>query len=301
MAPSPGSGDGAASSIEDSAPRWTTYMQRRVERREPGVPWHLEEKTELHRFAEEHGHRMAAVVARFESIDEIDFGCAPDRFVLKPTADSSSRGVHLLSRRGEDQWFDALRRQELTTSEVKERLTAAANTAAGEAKQSYIVEEYLEDNDGREVPVDYKFYVIGGNTQLVLTINRNTKPSSVQWFDGSFHRVSDTQIRCNPTFVTAGDYCVSRRMDLLQDFAEAVAADVDTSFVSIDLYDTTNGPVLGEVTLTPGGLYFGQHFELSDKMDQRLGFTWHQRDPLSCVALSHFSGRYRTQIATAVS
>lgn len=296
MAPSPVSDDGAASFIEDSAPRWTTYMQRRVERREPGVPWHLEEKTELHRFAEDHGHRMAAVIAKFESIDEIDFGSAPDRFVLKPTADSSSRGVHLLSRQGEDQWFDALRRQKLTTTELNERLTAAASTAAGEAKQSYIIEEYLEDNDGREVPVDYKFYVIGGNTQLVLTINRNAKLSSVQWFDGSFRRVSNDQIRCNPTFVTAGDYCVSRRMDLLRDFAEAVAADIDTPFASIDLYDTTTGPMLGEVTLTPGGLYFGQHFRLARDVDFNLGYAWHQRDPITQDALLYFSSRYRIHL-----
>ena len=56
--------------------------------------------------------------------------------------------------------------------------------------------------------------------------------------------------------------------------AQQVSELIDTPFASIDMYNSKGGPVMGEVTLAPGGLYHGKHYTLSEDYQSLMGELW---------------------------
>ena len=60
----------------------------------------------------------------------------------------------------------------------------------------------------------------------------------------------------------------------LMDFASEVSKLIRVPFASIDVYSTESGPLLGEITLTPGGIYYGEHYILSKAQERLMGRMW---------------------------
>jgi len=46
------------------------------------------------------------------------------------------------------------------------------------------------------------------------------------------------------------------------------------AFVRIDMYDSSNGPVFGEFTLTPGTFYYEDRETISPTLSAELGLMW---------------------------
>lgn len=262
-------------------PRWTSLMERRVQRREPGVPWHLGYKKVLHEFAAQNRFPTSRILQFTRSPGDLDFARLPDRCVVKPEGESSGRGVMALTRQGDDLWFDDLHGLSLRSTEIIERLAAVRTSGQEDPAAGYLAEERISDIGRYPVPRDLKFYTISGDVALVLVIDRNTSPASVEWFDGEFRPLTTEQIDINHRFCRPVHHGRPPQYRNLLGFAQEVSAKTPTPFASIDCYNTPAGPRLGEITLTPGGLYFGQHYKLSEDLDRLLGQRWVAADPLS--------------------
>jgi hypothetical protein len=132
-----------------------------------------------------------------------------------------------------------------------------------------MIESYLQDGyaDG---PLDYRFFCFDG------------EPLAIQVDDHShaIHRFFDPSWRSlDYSYRDAShDYPISRPTDLavMLDVASELSRGLD--FVRVDLYQTTEGVKVGELTLTPTGgflLPFRQ-----EEAESRLGHAWDLPGPL---------------------
>lgn len=250
---------------------WHQYMEDRLAKREPDVPWELRDKLVAYSFLDDIGVDHARVLGLFESPEEIEFDKLPRNFVVKPTREDSMRGVLVLSRR-KDCFYDELRAREWTEAQIKAELRDIFKRNSYKENQ-IVVEEYLRDSDGFDVPRDFKFYAFRGEVALVLEIDRNTRPHSVSWYDSGFNPIIDDRIRVNSAH---SRHIPGRRPAAWREMlsvAEVVSRNLQTPFASIDLYSSSRGPLVGEITLTPGGLYYGAH-KMSHELEMMMGAKW---------------------------
>ena len=49
---------------------------------------------------------------------------------------------------------------------------------------------------------------------------------------------------------------------------------MEAPFISVDCYAGKRGPVVGELTHTPGGPWFGLMYRFSEAFDEELGQAW---------------------------
>jgi len=103
-----------------------------------------------------------------------------------------------------------------------------------------IVEPFI--GIGRNLPVDYKFYVFGGRVEYVQV--HLERDSSHRWilFDRDWSRVSSKTIDTDPPMPGS--------MARMIEAAEDLGAGFD--FVRVDLYEVEDKPLFGEMTFYPG-------------------------------------------------
>lgn len=253
---------------------WQNYMDRRVKGHEAKMPWFLHDKLKCYRFCEENSIPTATVLREFESPAEMDLSGLNHEFVLKPTLQSSTKGVMILKPE-RDQFYDSMKNRYMTFEAIRSEQAGYFNETRAAGKK-IIVERKIEDADGYEIPRDYKAYAFYGRVALVLEINRNTKPSTVSWYDGNFQPVTDGRVTSNPAFVNEVPGVPPPSALMLLALARSASALIPTPFASIDMYNTTAGPIVGEVTLAPGGLYHGKHYLLSDSQQKLMGEYWEE-------------------------
>ncbi|ASN38989.1 hypothetical protein CGQ24_08160 [Arthrobacter sp. 7749] len=251
---------------------WQEFMVQRINGSELGVPWYLHDKLKCYRFCEENNIATATVVREFDTPDQIDLNGIEGEFVLKPTLQSSMKGVMVLEA-ADGGFYDSLRRRTLTIEEIIDEQTKMFEETLAAGKK-VIIERKIEDIDGHGIPRDFKAYTFRGEIALILEINRNTSPSSISWFDGNFEPLTDDRVTSNPKYVNEIPAVPPASASALLELARQASAIVPSPFSSIDMYSTADGPMVGEVTLAPGGLYHGQHYTLSGDQQKRMGIMW---------------------------
>ena len=185
---------------------------------------------------------------------DLPYDTLPYRFVLKPNNNWSCNGV-LLIRDG----------KELVTGDsvdylkgYVERRDAQEYVHGGEPihPTAYIVEELLEDfNPLVIIPRDFKVYVVKGKPKLIHVIDRNVKlhgASAASAYTPNWTR----KFIGNGEFYEGIDLIPEplepMMLRQLLELAAEVGADIG-AMVRVDCYMTPNGPVLGEITASPGG------------------------------------------------
>lgn len=247
-------------------------MKNRIEGREKGVPWFLRDKMACFDWGVRLGFPMPHISDVFEDPSFIRFNDNLSSFVLKPTKFSSTRGVMVFERSSAG-LYDSMSKKYFSVEEVIEFQFELAKKFPVSGNK-WIVEERISDGDAREIPLDFKAYAFRGHVELFLVIDRSTSPTSVAWFDCDLSPVNTRDISLNPKYVQKLDGVTLDSYPELVDLASKVSATVNTPFSRIDLYNSAQGPVLGEVTLTPGGLYYGDHYRMSKALDQLMGSRW---------------------------
>ncbi|ASN39656.1 hypothetical protein CGQ24_11925 [Arthrobacter sp. 7749] len=251
---------------------WQEFMQDRIQNAELGVPWYLHDKLKCYRFCEENGIATATVIREFETPERIDLSGIEGEFVLKPTLQSSMKGVMVLIATGGG-YYESLRHRTLTVEEIVAEQTQMFDETKVAGKK-IIVERKIEDVDGHSIPRDFKAYAFRGEVAMILEINRNTKPSSISWFDGNFEPIFDDRVTSSPKYVHEVPGIPPAAAPELLALACKASGLVPSPFASIDMYISEDGPMVGEVTLAPGGLYHGQHYTLSNAQQLRMGVMW---------------------------
>lgn len=263
-------------------------MRRQVERAQDFDPlgWHpyrqTKRKLRNYEFARSHGIATPTVYDVWSTVDEIRFDDLPDTFVLKSDFGSSGHGVLLLERRSSGGFFDVLRKRDFSAEEV--RMYLRDRIERREIGGPYFAEERLGVAGGYELLDDVKIYTSYGS--VLHTLLR--RPRSRTANTGIAYRY------LGPDGDDLGPVALSRPIDssipapknlrAMMHLAQHMSRALGTPGCRVDLYDTSKGVVLGELTLTPGGVqvYTPEH-------DARLGAIW--RDAQLRRELDMESGR----------
>lgn len=185
-------------------------------------------------------------------------------FVIKPDWGTSSRGVLVLQRTGENEYRDLMDGVTLNDAGVKTEVLRRMETSGRGRTDQLIVEESIADEDQR--PDEWKIFAFYGEVGLIQQINRNMTPSVMHWYDaqgGDLGKVR-TDVKFAPSLKPPTN------LPGLLDAARTLSLAVPTGFVRVDLFERSNGEIaLGELCLIPGGdIYFRKGW------DRRLGKMW---------------------------
>lgn len=253
---------------------WKDYMDLRVKGQESGMPWFLHDKLNCYGFCSEHNIPTVEVYDVFRNPKDITFKNADSmEFVLKPTLESSTRGVMVL-RREDSGFYDSMKRKLFTFGEIVEYQTDLFQKNRNQ-NNKIILEAKVQDRQSLSVPRDYKAYAFNGEIGLIVDIDRNTRPGTSIWYDGNFNFLDEKELAHNPKFSAPRENPVKpESWQEMLSFFKRVSSLIPSPFARIDIYDTKDGFVLGEVTLAPGGLYYGLHYKMSDSLNEYMGNLW---------------------------
>lgn len=231
-------------------------------------------KLALNRFLAGHALPHLRIHQVFKGAGSVSLDEAPDLCVLKPAALWSSKGVKVLRRTGTDSWSESLTGQTMTSGQIA---TSCRELEIAEGRElTFMIEERAVDEDPQiAIPFDYKIYAFHGEIRFVLQVDRTTRPQRFAFFDGRFEPILDDRVQIAPA--RSKTLMPHRKpgcwQDLLQ-LARDVSVALRASFVSVDCYATPTGPVVGELTHTPGAPWHGRMFTFSEQFDLEMGSAW---------------------------
>ncbi|MFD6139804.1 ATP-grasp fold amidoligase family protein [Promicromonospora sp. NPDC060271] len=222
------------------------------------------------------GVRVPADLEVWPDLDSIELGSLPDEFVIKSIGGASSRGVFPL-RRLDGEYRLISTGDVITLDEIRARFRAEMELDATRPSYDWIrppfyAEEFIKDlSDSSEIPVDVKVYTFYGRVGQVLLrrVARHGERSGVGYrylaADGS--DLGDVSISrtTDPTIP------VPDRFEEIIAAAERISRATGLAFIRVDLYQTRNGVVFGELTPCPGE---PQHY--TDDHDLLLGRLWQE-------------------------
>lgn len=224
-------------------------------------------KLHNYRLATSHGVPVPTVLAVWSHAREITLESLPDHFVLKTDGGSSSRGVMPVRRVGTDAYVVAAGSDAVAGREVVAAMKA--RLVEGKVSPPVFAEDFLEQPDGDEIPDDIKIYACYG--QVILTLIRRVKEHGDSVTTTCRYLADDGRDLGKVMPAATLDSKIQIPHDYLRmvEIAKHLSRAVGTSFVRVDLYQTTNGPVLGELTRGPGGsrAFVSEH-------DIRMGAAW---------------------------
>lgn len=248
-------------------------MRQRIQGNEKRVPYQFGHKLDTHEFCRVAGVPVPRLLRKFDHPSEIELAGLPKEFVLKPSYSSTSQGVMVFKREGFDSCFDAMSGAMVSVDMIRDTQSRIFSKSTGKNKVT-IVEERVVDPFGKAIPKDYKFLGFQGEIGMIIAIERIGKRMKMSYFDGQFRPVVDRRVVFNPKIAERVDAQLPQNWERLLNVARRISHAVPTPCARIDLFDALDGPVLGEVTLTPGSFYFPGGHRLSSAEDARLGQLW---------------------------
>lgn len=222
------------------------------------------------------GVRVPTELKAWPDLDSIDLGPLPDEFVLKSIGGASSRGVFPL-RRDAGAYRLISTGDTITLDEIRAEIRAhmerdATRPSYDRIRPPFYAEEFVQDlSDTTEIPVDVKVYTFYGQVGQVLLrrVSRHGDRSGIgyRYLGPDGRDLGDvSRGRATDPAVPVPD-----RFDEIIAAAERISLATGLAFVRVDLYQTRNGVVFGELTPCPGE---PQHY--TDEHDLHLGRLWQE-------------------------
>jgi len=198
--------------------------------------------------AASHGVPIPTVYDVWADLADVDLSALPATFVIKSDRGAGARGVLPLRRRAHDTFQVVGGDDVLTQEEVRVRLQ---DRSVG---PPFFAEEILVQPGTRDLPEDVKIYMFYGQVGHIM-LRRMPRHGSMK--HARFRFLTEDG-------VDLGDDIAPDRMidasiqppdplDTYLDIARHLSRAVALPFVRVDVYDTTRGPVFGELTRGPGG------------------------------------------------
>lgn len=227
----------------------------------------LDNKKNAYEFVRRYHVDAPAIYKEFPGIDAINLCSHPDSFVLKPLWGHSSKGVFVLHKIPGEKWYDSMRGKEYFLEQILEEIESELG---GKAKTSmFFTEEYMEDANGFEIPLDYKIYSFFGRVGMVMQKHVPSNNDASTWrfkfYDADWNDLGPVKYhnRIDSTLPIPLGF-----KEILKS-AEILSLNSNVPFLRIDFYATKNGIKFGEFTPMPGG--FDEHNFDTDEM---LGKMW---------------------------
>jgi len=223
-------------------------------------------KLRNYRLAASHGVPVPDVLEVRGRLDRLDLAGAPQTFVVKADRGAASRGVLPLRRVDDDSFQVVGERRVLSGEEVVEQLRKPG------VRGPFFTEKLLVSALGSGLPHDIKFYMFYGELGHVM-LRRMPRHGDLR---RARYRFLDEAGGDLGEGVAPGSH-IDNTIEAPEAFADFVAAArhlsraVALPFIRVDLLDTDQGPVFGELTRAPGGRQW-----FRDDHDRRLGQLWDQ-------------------------
>jgi glycosyltransferase involved in cell wall biosynthesis len=196
-----------------------------------------------------------------DDYDDKRLRALPETFVLKSSVGYSAKQVFPI-KRGKNVFTGK-------AQSIEEILVALrADSFVSNQKHSLIVEELIQDEFDYNIPLDYKFYMFGGQIASIQVIERPSKSQSEQshyFYDEEFRPIP---IQILPVRKSRDVFQKSRHFDDMKRAAITLGQALNM-FMRIDFYTSREGFYFGEFTPTPEG---GSGY--SEDGDRFLGTYW---------------------------
>lgn len=208
-------------------------------------------KLRTYSLAESLGVDTPEIYRVWNSADEINLNeIEAEKIVLKADGGHSGISVIPLRRTGHG-WQTLNGAEQMSDGRPSDEVLKQLK----KGRRPYFAEEFLESDAGSTIPPDIKVYTAYGQILHVLVmqttgkgvVNRST--FSRRYFDAA----GDDLGMILPVAVYGPDIPVPQEWDNLLTSARRLSIASGIPFVRVDLYGTSRGPVLGELTATPGG------------------------------------------------
>ena len=201
---------------------------------------------------------LISTLGIYDSFDEIEFSCLPNRFVMKCTHDSG--GIVIVK---DKQKFDVdFARKKLDKSLKSNYFYSCREWPYKNVKPRIIIEEYMEDLITAELR-DYKFYCFNGEIEaLLLATNRQSKNEELyfDYFNDKFKHLELTN-HWHPNAKIIPDKPL--RFEEMVFLAKKISKGVP--HVRVDLYETNGKVYFGECTFYDQGGYLRIHPDTWEK------------------------------------
>ena len=256
---------------------WTDRIRQRIQNTEHNIPWWVNDKVRLYKFSQQHNIPMPQMGSIWKHPDSIDLSQAPDHFVLKPSVMHSAWGVMVLSRNEDGKTFhESLTNRNLTEEKVKaEQVTVYDKCKYKGAYRIFYEERIFDAKPDVKIPFDYKVFCFDNEVELVQQMDRNTDKKLITWFDGNFNPLDlDASIETDWSVIERGVPVRPDSADEMLEIARQTSVALNTPFIRVDMFNSSRGPVMGELTPTPGGPYYGDWYTFTDSLNRHLGEAW---------------------------
>lgn len=255
---------------------WVEKIADRNRNIEKNVPWWVNDKAKLHQFATDNQIPMPKVYQFWETPDDLrSLDALPQKFVLKPTVMHSNWGVQLIEKLEDGSFYDSLNNQTYQLQGVQKVQQTAYDKCNYKGQYKLMAEEFVESDDpAKPVPFDYKVYCFFDRPMLIQQVDRNGARDKHAFFDGKFSPLPEGQILSDWAHIDKGNPVVPFDSETVLDIAIRTTTLLNTPFMRVDMFAGKNGTVLGELTPSPGPLYYRKVMRLSDDLDAKLGRAW---------------------------
>lgn len=239
-------------------------------------------KLRNHRLAASHGAPVPEVLAVWDGPDQIDLDGLPDEFVLKSDGGAGGHGVLPLRREGPDRYRVVGGDREDARVYGRDGIVERYRTSR-RVEGPFFAEALLRRPGVEGLPDDIKVYAFYGEVGQVLLRrmgrHADLRQARYRFLDGEG---ADLGPDASASYRIDGSIPPPEDLPAYLDLARHLSRAMALPFVRVDLYETADGPVFGELTRGPGGsqLYREDH-------DARMGLLWeraHYRLDVDVVA-----------------
>lgn len=259
---------------------WTSQIRTRIQGKEAEVPWWVNNKYLLNKYCLKHSIPTPQILQAWKHPHELDLTITPDSFVLKPSVMHSAKGVMVLTRLDDNDVFhEALSNRQLDIETIRKEQNQVYEACKFKGSYRLLLEERIVDETAaNRIPLDYKIFCFYDTVALTQQLDRNVKPTEMAWFDADFNPLPpEGNIISDWDSVRLGEHQTPAHPAEMARIATRITQLLNTPFMSVDMFDSPNGPVVGELTPTPGGPYYGDWYKFSDQLDESLGQLWEEK------------------------
>lgn len=258
--------------------KWTEYQGLRVSgKEETNVAWWVNDKIKLNKFLETNGLPTPKIFNIWKKPEDISLDSVEEKcFVLKPSNMHSSAGVMVLQRIEGNRFFDSLSNKSLSEEQIIDEQKKVYEKCNFKGSYNIFVEEKVTSPiEQGDIPLDYKFFCFYGKPLMVFQFNRNTKPKQAAWFDGDFNPLDlEDCIISDWKMIELGTNILPMEHQNMLEIAARTSLLVESPFMSVDMYSSLRGPLVGELTPAPGGPFYGDMYKFTSEFDKELGIEW---------------------------
>lgn len=232
-------------------------------RKAGGSPDWILDKLESKEWAASRGFPVARLRHVLHDPSELTLAHFDPAAVVKPVMGSSSQGVKILRREG-DSLLPPGSSQALDLAELQGlQSDALRGLRPDAAARGLMIEDPVLDAGGQPTRVDYKFFFSGRSPVLAMMVERRSGGIFCHWTSADGRITHPNPVWTNTFYRHVAEMPRPEEWQQLLDTATAIYRATGFDFTRIDMYLGADGPVLGEVTPSPGNFFYGNGDKLA--------------------------------------